>query len=243
MGYAKGGKIGHRLNKFYNEAKDSDSVMDLKVVDKDLFTFTCKSDKNCKVRIEYNDDSDTVVMHQKYSKDNHLSNDDDISLEQFKKYLSEKMAKGGKLVGNQANLDMNKNGRLDKEDFEIIRGEKKMADGGEIWTVGEYQTIEDWKSVVKPDGTKKTESVEGYPIRKNGVNVYVLKSKKEAIAKANKLNSKKKMAKGGVTRKNSIHRFCWTKEAVKDGIIKKEQLKDTPTKYHRKKYPAYIMEK
>ena len=42
-----------------------------------------------------------------------------------------KMAKGGKLIGKQANLDMNKNGKLDKEDFQILRG-KKMADGGEV---------------------------------------------------------------------------------------------------------------
>jgi len=90
-----------------------------------------------------------------------------------------KMAKGGKLVGKQANLDMNKNGRLDKEDFQILRGKKK-----------------------------------------------------------------KKMAKGGATmRKNSPHRFCWTKDAVKDGIIKPADMNKTPSRYQRKTYAAYIMEK
>jgi len=38
---------------------------------------------------------------------------------------------GGKLKGNQYKLDVNKNGRLDKEDFKMLRGEK-MAKGGSI---------------------------------------------------------------------------------------------------------------
>jgi hypothetical protein len=40
------------------------------------------------------------------------------------------MAKGGKLVGKQKKLDVNKNGKLDAEDFKMLRGEK-MAKGGE----------------------------------------------------------------------------------------------------------------
>lgn len=40
------------------------------------------------------------------------------------------MEKGAKLVGNQYKLDVNKNGRLDKEDFKMLRGEK-MEKGGE----------------------------------------------------------------------------------------------------------------
>jgi hypothetical protein len=35
-----------------------------------------------------------------------------------------KMAEGGSLKGNQHKLDMNKNGRLDSEDFKILRGKK-----------------------------------------------------------------------------------------------------------------------
>lgn len=82
-----------------------------------------------------------------------------------------------------------------------------MAKGGEVWTIGEYQTIEDWNSSTKKDGTKTTISAEGYPIKKNGVNVYVIKSKKEAIEKVKRLNSKMAdggdiiMAKGGTTTK------------------------------------------
>jgi hypothetical protein len=44
---------------------------------------------------------------------------------------ADKMAKGGKLVGKQKNLDVNKNGKLDAEDFKMLRGEK-MAKGGEV---------------------------------------------------------------------------------------------------------------
>jgi chemotaxis protein histidine kinase CheA len=53
------------------------------------------------------------------------------------------------------------------------------------------------------------------------------------------------MAKGSKTkmRKNSPNRFCWTKEAVKDGIITKDKMDKCPTLYQRKKYPAYIKEK
>jgi hypothetical protein len=76
------------------------------------------------------------------------------------------------------------------------RKDQQYSDGGKVWTIGEYQTIEDWNSTTKKDGSKTTTSAEGYPIRKNGVNVYVVKSKKEAIEKVKRLNSK--MADGGL---------------------------------------------
>ena len=40
------------------------------------------------------------------------------------------MAKGGKLIGNQKKLDVNKNGKLDAQDFKMLRG--KMAMGGKV---------------------------------------------------------------------------------------------------------------
>jgi hypothetical protein len=43
-------------------------------------------------------------------------------------YLAYK--KGGKLIGKQKNLDMNKNGKLDSQDFKMIRGE--MKHGGSV---------------------------------------------------------------------------------------------------------------
>lgn len=83
-----------------------------------------------------------------------------------------------------------------EEDLETLSGMQYYSDGGQVWTMGEYQTIKDWKSVVKPDGTRKTEDAEGYPIRKNGINVYLVKTKKEAIERVKRLNSK--MADGGM---------------------------------------------
>jgi hypothetical protein len=44
------------------------------------------------------------------------------SVEFFEK---NKKAKGGKLVGNQKKLDLNKNGKLDAEDFKMLRENKK----------------------------------------------------------------------------------------------------------------------
>jgi hypothetical protein len=48
-----------------------------------------------------------------------------------KKAVKRKYAKGGKLVGKQKKLDVNKNGKLDAEDFKMLRGEK-MAKGGKV---------------------------------------------------------------------------------------------------------------
>jgi hypothetical protein len=41
-----------------------------------------------------------------------------------------KYKKGGNLIGKQKNLDLNKNGKLDSEDFKMIRGNKKANGGG-----------------------------------------------------------------------------------------------------------------
>jgi hypothetical protein len=61
--------------------------------------------------------------------------------------------KGGKLVGKQKNLDVNKNGKLDAEDFKILRGEK-MEDGGKLYD--EMYGVGKSKYVVKThDGVKK----------------------------------------------------------------------------------------
>lgn len=45
--------------------------------------------------------------------------------------VSEAMAKGGKLIGKQKKLDLNKNGKLDAEDFKMLR-KGKMAMGGKV---------------------------------------------------------------------------------------------------------------
>ena len=43
----------------------------------------------------------------------------------YKQLMSSFYAKGGKLVGKQKNLDLNKNGKLDAEDFKMLRKGKK----------------------------------------------------------------------------------------------------------------------
>jgi hypothetical protein len=43
----------------------------------------------------------------------------------------DKYAKGGRLVGKQKNLDLNKNGKLDSEDFKMLR-RRKMSKGGTL---------------------------------------------------------------------------------------------------------------
>ena len=53
-----------------------------------------------------------------------------------------KHAKGGSLKGNQSKLDLNKNGKLDSEDFKMIRGEMKNGGGvGQVkakaWIINE----------------------------------------------------------------------------------------------------------
>jgi hypothetical protein len=88
--FANGGMAGElssNLIDFYNVAKKSNSVKNLQILDKDEFKFISESDDNCRVYIRYDKDSDTIVMlqHRKYSTD--YSEDDDITLQQFKKYL------------------------------------------------------------------------------------------------------------------------------------------------------------
>jgi hypothetical protein len=50
------------------------------------------------------------------------------------------MAKGGKLVGKQKNLDVNENGKLDAEDFKMLRGEK-MEHGGDVKYTKKWRVV------------------------------------------------------------------------------------------------------
>ena len=55
----------------------------------------------------------------------HARRDDARFEERGKMEHGGEMAKGGKLVGKQKNLDVNKNGKLDAEDFKMLRKGKK----------------------------------------------------------------------------------------------------------------------
>ena len=59
-------------------------------------------------------DKDFVVSHKKRKH----SRRDDARFE-------ERMAKGGKLIGKQKNIDVNKNGKLDSQDFKLLRERAK----------------------------------------------------------------------------------------------------------------------
>ena len=71
-----------------------------------------------------------------------------------------RMAKGGKLIGNQKKLDVNKNGKLDAEDFKMLRG--KMEEGGYISyangdyenKLGNFETLDSAKKFAKANKSK-----------------------------------------------------------------------------------------
>ena len=55
------------------------------------------------------------------------------------------MKKGGSLKGKQKNLDLNKNGKLDSQDFKMIRG--KMKTGGEVDSNYEKIVKDNWEDI------------------------------------------------------------------------------------------------
>jgi hypothetical protein len=78
-------------------------------------------------------------------------------------------AKGGKLIGKQKNLDVNKNGKLDAEDFKMLRGEK-MADGGEVGGRG-WGNYEKGKRITNINELKVGESYLSYNKQFNAKNI------------------------------------------------------------------------
>jgi hypothetical protein len=89
--------------------------------------------------------------------------------------IDKMMAKGGKLVGKQKNLDVNKNGKLDAEDFKMLRGEK-MADGGGLNDKAAKQAFNKGVIDVMADDFVKKLKTKGISATKksskNGVFVY-----------------------------------------------------------------------
>jgi len=70
-------------------------VINLRVYNKDSFAFYNKND-NCKVAINYNYDSKSVIMYQEWDDGN--MDDDEVTLSTFENYLSNtKMADGGEI--------------------------------------------------------------------------------------------------------------------------------------------------
>ena len=76
---------------------------------------------------------------------------------------SDKMAMGGKLIDKQKNLDLNKNGKLDAEDFKMIRGEK-MAHGGKVHFKDKVKAIQDRLKGTKVKGKYQSKYGKKYDI-------------------------------------------------------------------------------
>jgi hypothetical protein len=126
-----------------------------------------------------------------------------------KKAVKSKYAKGGKLVGKQKNLDVNKNGKLDAEDFKMLRGEK-MAKGGKVdldKVMTKYAT-QDINLLQKEGGMAITDTKKGvlFGEHKGGVFSFTTKdgknifsgNKKEAIEFVKDNYQVEQMADGGM---------------------------------------------
>lgn len=93
----------------------------------DIFDYEFESDNLDKIKKEIK-----ALRKEVKSEDREydITGEFELNGEQYSFYGSEvdKMAKGGGLKGNQKKLDLNKNGKLDSQDFKMLRGKK--ANGG-----------------------------------------------------------------------------------------------------------------
>jgi len=137
-----------------------------------------------------------------------------------KKFVELEYAKGGKLVGKQKNLDVNKNGKLDAEDFKMLRGEK-MADGGFIDEVS--REIEQIKK-------KYPNSKVSYYFAKNpnGKN-YVIEAKENGKVVYSSYQQNK-MAMGGKVK------FEDKVKAIKESLLKRKKVSPKVQKDYGKTY-------
>jgi hypothetical protein len=112
-----------------------------------------------------------AMTSQGYNPYKVLGVDDSVVRERVDGKLSEILGvdnyeykKGGKLVGKQKNLDVNKNGKLDAEDFKMLRG-KKMAKGGKLKINGDdfsfLLDLTDKELSKRLDLTRKQQDING----------------------------------------------------------------------------------
>jgi hypothetical protein len=116
---AKGGKV--RSQKEFNELVAEKEKIVKNLSPKEISEMW---NKNSNSPSKMTEDEAKTSTSKMYLRD--LLVEKELTKAEHNKYF----AKGGKLVGKQKNLDVNKNGKLDTEDFKMLRGEK-MADGGE----------------------------------------------------------------------------------------------------------------
>jgi hypothetical protein len=120
---AKGGKI--RSQKEFNELVAEKEKIVKNLSSKEISEMW---NKNSNSPSKMTEDEAKTSTSKMYLRD--LLVEKELTKAEYNKYF----AKGGKLVGKQKNLDVNKNGKLDAEDFKMLRKGKKMAKGGEIYS-------------------------------------------------------------------------------------------------------------
>lgn len=192
-GYEEGGESGNIIDSYFEVAAKSPSVDSLKKnKEGDGFTFINKDDNGCKVTVYHDEDSETIVMKQDYQ-DGNPPDDDEVSISEFKKYLSnDKMKDGG-----------------------------MMADGEEIERIKELWYVTDERGAVKNLSTteEKAEVFLKTALKHSGriyyVKVPLVDWEKEKVNVGNiKLYAKKmwqgyEMAEGGDTSSPNVKFMKW----------------------------------
>lgn len=147
--------------------------------------------------------------------------------------IGKSFADGGKLVGKQKNLDVNKNGKLDAEDFKMLRGEK-MADGGKI-NIGTIKKTDTDVLFDKQSGTFYVNLIDGAGNRVNKVNVNTIDDvfEKYPTFKLNTIGQKEfpdSMAMGGKVK------FEDKVKAIKESLLKRKKVSPKVQKDYGKTY-------
>lgn len=143
---------------------------------------------------------------------------------------------GARLVGKQKNLDVNKNGKLDAEDFKILRG-KKMAMGGEF----EKFKVQRTKSY---DGRELISILEYIPNEREYVKIFSLNDKDRQKAVKNNYDLSKdedvikffeKVERGYLAMGGKV-KFEDKVKAVKESLLKRKKVSPKVQKDYGKTY-------
>jgi hypothetical protein len=187
-------KLAKKIKNFYVDTFPNDTE-GKRINSKATFGGLLKALSNDINVYEYIGVGDSIIRERVFGKlANILNVDYDIiydkwSLSEDLPYDENEFAKGGKLIGKQKNLDVNKNGKLDAQDFKMLRG--KMAMGGETKFKDKVQSIK--ASLLKRKKVSPS-------VQKDYGKTY---SPKEAEDSAKRIvgsivKKKEKMAKGGL---------------------------------------------
>jgi len=179
---AKGGKI--RSQKEFNEL-----VAEKEKIVKNLSSKEVSDmwNKNSNSPSKMTEEEAKMSISKMYLRD--LLVEKELTKAEYNKYFE----KGGKLVGKQKNLDVNKNGKLDAEDFKMLRG-KKMAKGGEI---GKKIKLLNGNYLIVLKKENNWGISEYNPKTKKEVRWFVFQDEETANYWINKVSEKENSLKGG----------------------------------------------